>query len=114
MIDQAKRVYVVIDALDECPVRKELLLWIETIQLGQRNVHLLVTSRLEHDIELVLCRMAHEEENIVPIQGDLIKNDIRQYIRTRVRTGHGLKRWKSKPDVLDEIESRMIEKADGM
>jgi Cdc6-like AAA superfamily ATPase len=115
MTDQAKEVYVVLDALDECPVRNGLLLWIETLlQLGQRDVHLLVTSRPEHDIELVLSKLAHQKEDIVPIQNDLVSNDIRKYIQTRVRTGDGLKRWKSRPDVLDKIETQLIEKANGM
>jgi Cdc6-like AAA superfamily ATPase len=120
MINQAQEIYIVLDALDECPKRKGphsegLLAWIQSLlDLEQRNVHLLVTSRPEHDIELVLRKIARSDEDIVPIQSGLIEDDIRSYVHTRVRTGDGLKRWKSRPDVLDEIQSVLMEKSQGM
>jgi hypothetical protein len=119
MVDQVKEVYVVLDALDECHTRKGsnfegLLSWIEILlQSGQRNLNLLVTSRPEHDIELVLRKMA-KNEDIVPIQSKLIDDDIRSYVHTRVRQGKGLRRWDSRPDVLEEIEVQLMEKANGM
>jgi hypothetical protein len=120
MISQAQEIYIVLDALDECRTRKGplsegLLTWIESLQdLKQRNVHLLVTSRPEHDIESVLRKLAQSDEDIVPIQSDLIEDDIRSYVHTRVRTGDRLKRWRSRPDVLDEIQRVLMEKAQGM
>jgi hypothetical protein len=39
----------------------------------------------------------------VPIQSNLIEDDIRSYVHTRVRTSDGLKRWRYRLDVLDEI-----------
>jgi hypothetical protein len=119
MIEQVKEVWVVLDALDECRTRKGpptegLLLWIrDLLNSEQRNVHLLVTSRPEQDIKLELSDLAHNED-IVPIQSDLISDDIRGYIRTRVREGDDLKRWRSHPDVQDEIETRLMQKANGM
>jgi Cdc6-like AAA superfamily ATPase len=120
MINQAEEVYLVLDALDECQTRKGmssegLLLWLETLlQPDQRNLHLLVTSRPEHDIEIVLYDLAKREEDIVPIQSDLIRDDIRSYIHTTVREKKGLKRWNSRADVLEEIETQLMEKANGM
>jgi Cdc6-like AAA superfamily ATPase len=120
MINQAKEIYIVLDALDECRTRKGsfsegLLAWIQSLlDLKQRNVHLLVTSRPEHDIELVLRKLVPSDEDVVPIQGDLIEDDIRSYVHTRVRTGDGLKRWQSQPDVLNEIETQLMKKANGM
>jgi hypothetical protein len=119
MVDAAKGVFVVLDALDECHTRKGtpfegLLLWIKSLRLDQTNLHLLVTSRPEHDIEVVLRELAKSEQDIVPIQSELIDDDIRGYVRTRVRDDDGLKRWKSRPDVLEEIETRLMEKANGM
>jgi Cdc6-like AAA superfamily ATPase len=120
MINHVEEVYLVLDALDECRTRKGspsegLLAWILSLRgLEQRNVHLLVTSRPEHDIELVLRKLAQSDEDIVQIQSDLIKADIRSYVQARVRTGDGLVRWRSHPDVLDEIERVLMEKAEGM
>jgi hypothetical protein len=57
MIEKAKEVWLVLDALDGCCTRKGpwtegLSSWIrEVLNLGQRNVHLLVASRPEQNIE---------------------------------------------------------------
>ncbi|RYP75133.1 hypothetical protein DL771_002594 [Monosporascus sp. 5C6A] len=118
MMEQAKEVWVVLDALDECNTRKGpptegLLSWIrDLLNSEQRNVHLLVTSRPEQDIKLGLSDLAHN--NTVPIQSGLIGDDIRGYIRARVREGDDLKRWRSHPDIQDEIETRLMQKANGM
>jgi hypothetical protein len=120
MVNQAQEIYIVLDALDECRTRKGplsegLLAWIQSLlDLEQRSVHLLVTSRPEHDIELVLRSLAQSEEDIVPIQSELIDDDIRSYVHTRVRQGNGLKRWQSRLDVLHEIETQLMEKSNGM
>jgi len=53
-------------------------------------------------------------DDIVPIRSDLITDDIYAYVRTRVRQHEGLKRWRSQPGVQDEIETRLMEQADGM
>jgi hypothetical protein len=120
MVTQTEEIYLVLDALDECGTRKGLLsegllAWIQSLlDLQQRNIHLLVTSRPEHDIELVLRKLAQSDEDIVLIQSDLIKDDIRSYVHTRVKTSDGLKRWRSRTDVLDEIQRVLMEKAQGM
>jgi Cdc6-like AAA superfamily ATPase len=120
MLNQVGEVYIVLDALDECGTRKGsdstgLLSWLETLlQLGQRNLHVLVTSRPEHDIGTVLRKVARNEEDIVPIQSDLIYEDIRSYVHTRARNGSGLNRWNSRPDVLEMIENQLMKKANGM
>jgi Cdc6-like AAA superfamily ATPase len=120
MVNQAKDVYVVLDALDECKTRKGspsegILLWLKNlVQLDQRNVHLLVTSRPEHDIKTVLSTVAKSGENIIPIQSDLINDDIRSYVHTRVREDNGLKRWRSRQEVFEEIETQLMKKANGM
>ena len=77
------------------------------------NLHLLVTSRQEEDIESALKRWACIED-IVPIQSIHITDDIRGYIRARVRHDDGLQRWRSRPEVQEEIETILTVKADGM
>jgi hypothetical protein len=119
MIEQVKEVWLVLDALDECRTRKGpstegLLSWIREVLNSERgNVHLLVTSRPEQDIESEIMEFAHIDD-VVPIQSSLITNDIRAYVRTRVREDNGLKRWRSQPEVQNEIETRLMEKTDGM
>jgi hypothetical protein len=72
-----------------------------------------VTSRPEPDIKSEVSEWARDDD-IVPIQSDLITDDIRAYVHTRIREDNGLKRWRSQPEVQDEIETRLMEKADGM
>jgi hypothetical protein len=119
MIEQVKEVWIILDALDECRTRKGsptegLLSWIsDLLSSKQRNIHLLVTSRPEQDIKSKVNEFAHNDD-IVPIQNDLITDDIRVYVHTRVREREELKRWRSQPEVQDEIETRLMEQANGM
>lgn len=77
------------------------------------NVHLLVTSRPEQDIKETIDMWARKED-IIPLQSDLIGEDIRAYIEARVRDSEGLKRWKARLAIQEEIEATLIEKANGM
>ena len=119
MIEHVKEVWIILDALDECCTRKGppiegLLSWTrEVLNSEQRSVHLLMTSRPEQDIESGIMEFAYNDD-IVHIQSSLISDDILTYIRTRVREDTGLKRWRSHPEVQNEIETRLMEKADGM
>ncbi|KAH0556306.1 hypothetical protein GP486_005768 [Trichoglossum hirsutum] len=118
MIEQTGEVWIVLDALDECTTRRGLpteglLSWIRgLLDTEKRNVRLLVTSRLEHDIESEVGELAHN--NIVPIHSDLITDDIRAYIGKRVREGKGFMRWQTRPSIQREIESGVMEKTNGM
>lgn len=119
MIEQVKEAWIVLDALDECRTRRGpptegLLSWLrDLLKSDQINVHLLVTSRQEQDVESE-ARKLGSNDDIIPIQGDSITDDIRAYVRTRVREDEGLKRWRTRPDVQEEIEARLIEKTNGM
>jgi hypothetical protein len=62
----------------------------------------------------VLREVAQSDRDIVPIQSDLIESDIRSYVHARVRTSKKLDRWRSRLDVLGEIERILMEKAQGM
>ncbi|KAK2834871.1 hypothetical protein FQN49_006833 [Arthroderma sp. PD_2] len=119
MIERIEEVWVVIDALDECSTRegsptKGLLSWIkDQLNAEQSNIHFLVTSRPEHDIKIGfndICR----NEDIVEIQSSLITDDILGYIRGRVRDGKRMERWRSHPDIQEEIETRVLQQANGM
>lgn len=120
MIEQVKEVWIVLDALDECSTRKGpwtegLLSWMgEVLKSEQASVHLLLTSRPEQDIKSRIREFA-DKDKVVLIQSSAVSDDIRAYISTRVkREDSRLKRWQSRPAVQDEIEIRLMEKADGM
>lgn len=119
MIQQVGEVWIVLDALDECNTPREsrtegLLSWIKGVLNSElRNVHLLVTSRPEQDIKSAVSEWACTED-MIGIQRDFVTNDIRAYVHMKVREDDGLKRWRPHPEVQDEIENRLMAKADGM
>ncbi|KAF2196060.1 purine and uridine phosphorylase, partial [Delitschia confertaspora ATCC 74209] len=120
MIESIKEVWIVLDALDECRTRagsltEGLLKWAkELLNSEQRNVHLLVTSRPEQDIHMELKYLARNKDDIVFIQSELIEHDINTYIHAKVKQGNGLKRWRQQPEVQDNIEAQLMQKANGM
>lgn len=114
MLNYMEKVYIVIDALDECNTRLDLVLWLESLaSSGPAGVQLLITSRKEENIESQLqcwlCPQSH-----IPIENDPVNSNIRAYIHERLRCDREFKRWHSQPSVQDEIETELMKKADGM
>lgn len=106
--------YIILDALDECTERDELLADIEEIlSWKELKLHLLTTSRKETDIEEVLTPLS-DEGNRVTIRSGRVNADIRTYVHSRLQTDRKLKRWQEKPNVQTEIENTLTKKADGM
>jgi hypothetical protein len=114
MIREFKGIYIILDALDECGDRGKLLEDIETITGWElENLHILVTSRREKDIEESLDSLV-DGTNKICIQSALVNDDIRTYIYKRLRTDQKLKRWQNRSEVQQEIETVLMSKADGM
>ena len=105
--------FIILDALDECKERNRLMPSIEEMAAWNiSSLHMLVTSRKESDIEESLSTIVDEEQRIY-IQSALVEDDIRNYIWSRIRSDHELRRWQ-KPEVQTEIETSLMEKAGGM
>ncbi len=111
-------IYIIIDALDECPnfpgrpsARKEVLEFVEDlVKLELPNVHLCVASRPEMDVRVVL-------EPLTPLQISLHdqigqKEDIIKYINSVVRSDRSMRRWKEEDKQL--VVDTLSEKVDGM
>ena len=114
MVREFKGVYIILDALDECEDRGKLLEDIETITGWElENLHILVTSRREKDIEESLDPLVDGTKKIC-IQSALVNDDIRTYVHKRLRTDQKLKRWQNRSEVQQEIETVLMSKADGM
>ena len=106
--------FIIIDALDECKESEQLLGDIRNFvkwQLG--GLHILVTSRREGDIKVTLDPLVNENQNI-DIQSEVVDRDIRVYVREILQSAQGLRRWRNKPLVQDEIEKALTESANGM
>jgi hypothetical protein len=104
------RTYLIIDALDECSQRGEMLRMLSDIyRQCSEEVNVLVTSRKERDIELVLDRLASSS---ISIQQTVVDADIRIYLKTCLVEDVKLKRWPSA--VKEEMEDALVRGAHGM
>jgi Heterokaryon incompatibility protein (HET)/NACHT domain len=114
LIIEMPRVFFVLDALDECDSRKELLEAITSISDWEaNNLHVLLTSRKERDIQDTIVQIV-KSENIVPLQSDQVDPDIRAYIIERLSKDKSLEKWQKNNKVDMEIESVLMEKAQGI
>lgn len=104
------RTYLIIDALDECSQRGEMLGMLSDIyQQCSEEVNVLVTSRKERDIELALDRLASSS---IGIQQTVVDADIRIHLKTCLVEDAKLKRWPSA--VKEEMEDALVRGAHGM
>ena len=111
-------IYLVIDALDECPntsampsPREEVLTFVEQlIESRLDNLRICITSRPETDIKVVLEPLTFRSISLHDESGQI--QDIENYIRSVVNTDPKIRRWKQvdKQLVIDVLTSR----ADGM
>ena len=111
MLSTVNNAFIILDALDECVDRRELLASIEKI-LSSNNTkcHILATSRKERDIEDVLQTLVMNQGSIC-IQSENVDVDIRAYVRHRLQTDPKLKRWQREQQ---NIEDALMHKAAGM
>jgi Cdc6-like AAA superfamily ATPase len=114
MLSKVTEVSIVLDALDESSTRNDVLTWMrDVLEVKSCTCRTLVTARREEDIESALQCWIRPEDSI-SIQQDDVKEDIRSYVIHRVRNSEELKRWHKVPEVQDEIETELVNRADGM
>ena len=111
-------IYIIVDALDECPnesglptPREEVLDLIKNlVSLRTPNLHICVTSRPEIDIQCALellttfCVSLHNESGQ--------KNDIVDYISSVVYSDTKMRRWREEDRKL--VIETLTERANGM
>jgi hypothetical protein len=111
-------IYIVVDALDECPnlsgtpsAREQVLGLIEeVVDLKLPNVHLCVASRPEMDIRMVLEPLTSLKISLHDESGQ--KEDIIKYIKSVVRSDRTMRRWKEEDKQL--VSDTLCDRADGM
>jgi hypothetical protein len=114
MIQKLPQVYVLLDALDECAQRTELMDIFESISGWQlQNLHLLVTSRKERDIEGTLDSFI-PPQNKVCLQSKIVDKDIQRYVKQRLSSDRSLRKWENNTTVKQEIEATLMGGAHGM
>lgn len=102
-----EKVYIVIDALDECTDRAELLLWVKNIlRWKEGKLHILLSSRPEHDIEDQLAALDDLERTC--FAGGSANPDILKYVDDLVLAK---KKWA--PEIQALVRHALLERADG-
>ena len=110
--------YIIMDALDECPItttipspREEVLELVdELVGLQLPNVHICVTSRPEQDIQAVLKGLTLHPVSLHDESGQ--QQDIVDYVTSFVSTDPRMRRWRMEDK--DLVIKTLSEKSDGM
>ena len=110
-------IYLIIDALDECPNdsgipssrEKVLELVKELVELRQSNLRLFITSRPEFDIRTTLQPLATQQLSHHDESGQ--KQDIDDYVTFVVQWDKKMMKWRDEKNIVIE---KLTEKADGM
>ncbi|KAH9037476.1 hypothetical protein EDB85DRAFT_607430 [Lactarius pseudohatsudake] len=110
-------IYLVLDALDECPYgtglpspREKLLdLVNELVELRFPTLRLCLTSRPEFDIRTALKPLATQQVSLHDEDGQT--RDIKKYVTDVVRSDRRMKRWRD--EEKDMVIEKLAEKADG-
>ena len=110
--------YIIMDALDECPItatipspREEVLELVdELVGLRLPNVHICVTSRPEQDIQAVLKGLTLHPVSLHDESGQ--QQDIVDYVTSFVSTDPRMRRWRMEDK--DLVIKTLSEKSDGM
>ena len=111
-------IYLVIDALDECPDNsgipssREMVLELvkDIVGLGRSNLHLCITSRPEFDIRTTLDPLATQKVSLHDESGQ--KQDINDYVTFVVHSDRRMKRWRDEDK--DTVIQDLTGKANGM
>jgi hypothetical protein len=111
-------VYLVIDALDECPIKSSLstprdrvlILVRELVDSQVPRLRICVTSRPETDIKAVLYPLTFHSISLHDEIGQM--EDIEKYIKSVVHTDRMMRRWNAADKQL--VIEVLTGKADGM
>jgi hypothetical protein len=110
--------YIIIDALDECPnisgmptPREEALVFLEDlVKLNLPNVYICISSRAEIDIRQTLAPLTPFHISLHDESGQ--KEDISSYIQAVVHSDRKMRRWREEDKQL--VIDTLSDKADGM
>ena len=114
LIDLYEKTFIVLDALDECEDRQDLLNFLESaIRWKSQKLNIVMTSRKLKDFEDFFDAEI-EEWTRISIQNENVDEDIRSYVYGKLQNDRKFKRWQGQPKAREEIVTRLMEKSDGM
>jgi hypothetical protein len=111
-------IYIIIDALDECPnasgmpTPREVVLDLleDLVRLRIPHLHICATSRLEIDIKKILEPLPHSAVSLHDESGQ--KKDISNYVSSVVYADRKMQSWRDEEKKL--VVEELSNKADGM
>ncbi|RYP15358.1 hypothetical protein DL765_005749 [Monosporascus sp. GIB2] len=109
------KMYIVLDTLDECTTRTELLWWTRSFVSSSEFAHvqLIATGRPEAAF-LREPPSVFGESNCVSLDKECIDADIRSYIISRLEESPEFQKWASFLSVLQQIPDEIGGRPDGM
>ena len=118
MIIKSEPIYLIMDALDECPSdlgvpssREKVLELVKgLVELRHPNLRLCITSRPEFDIHAMLQPLATQEISLHDEIGQ--HQDIIDYVTSAVHSDKRMKKWRD--DDKNMVVDKLTKKADGM
>ncbi|EGU88526.1 hypothetical protein FOXB_00956, partial [Fusarium oxysporum f. sp. conglutinans Fo5176] len=111
MIQIAGKVFIIVDALDECTAREVLLQWLKHLASGKAQ--LLVTGRPEAEFQREIPRLL-DERNCVLLDKKAVNADIRSYVEATLEQKPDFVDKKLSQGILNEIRDKIGDGADGM
>ncbi|PNP49877.1 hypothetical protein THARTR1_09407 [Trichoderma harzianum] len=114
-IDLSEETFLIIDALDECDsqfVRGEAITFLASL-LGKAKskLHILITSRLEVDIETKISQVSVPTSSVALHATD-VDRDIRKHLRALMREDDSFKAWSHA--LKKRVIEHLVQNADGV
>ncbi|KAI8301199.1 ankyrin repeat protein [Colletotrichum sp. SAR11_240] len=108
----SRKVYIILDALDECVNKTELLEWMRGFMSKRhlRKIQFFATSRPEEELARGI-RTCIGEHNCISFDNSFLNKDIGAYISSRLEQSQTFKRWASTPEILEKIQYEVEQKA---
>jgi hypothetical protein len=103
-------VFIILDALDECTERQDLLKWIKEMTSWKKcKLHLLATSRAE---EYIAKHFRLLDPDHVSIKQGLVTPDVKKYVDYILDGEDAFDRWND--EIKANIKSKLLDSAGGM
>ena len=112
LICSSDRTFIVLDALDECEDREELIDSImEIVAWVPGRLNLIMTSREIKDLATLIDSKLGQQSRTF-IQNERVDDDIRSYVHSKLQNSRHFERWQ--PAVRTETEQKLAGRSDGM
>jgi hypothetical protein len=113
-------IYIIVDALDECPnntetpsAREKVLDFVENlVESNHPNLFICITSRPEQDITTILNPLTPPSRRVSLHEEVGQRRDIDSYVRSFVQSDREMRRWRAEDK--DHVIHVLSERANGM